>query len=143
MVFGQGAAGGFRVAAFAAACRTLALRGLRGRLRRILCLGHRLLGKVQAHHLILLGFVVTTVAALLPAFRASRIPPIAALRDIAPEADLDEVDAEEPLRDELDLYSMDLLSLYTKLSDALGVDIPEQDYPQITTLEGMVAYLAR
>ena len=65
------------------------------------------------------------------------------LRDIAPEADLDEVDAEEPLRDELDLDSMDLLSLYTKLSDALGVDIPEQDYPQITTLEGMVAYLAR
>ena len=59
MVFGQGAAGGFRVAAFAAACRTLALRGLRGRLRRILCLGHRLLGQVQAHHLILLGFVVT------------------------------------------------------------------------------------
>ncbi len=32
---------------------------------------------------LLLGFVVTTVAALLPAFRASRIPPIAALRDIA------------------------------------------------------------
>lgn len=32
---------------------------------------------------VLLAFVVTTVAALLPAFRASRIPPVAAMRDIA------------------------------------------------------------
>lgn len=32
---------------------------------------------------LLLGFLVTSVAALLPAFRASRIPPVAAMRDIA------------------------------------------------------------
>ena len=32
---------------------------------------------------LLLGFIVTTVAALLPAYRAARIPPVAALRDIA------------------------------------------------------------
>lgn len=67
----------------------------------------------------------------------------AVLRDIAPEADLASVDPDEPLRDELDLDSMDLQSLYVGLQQQLGVEIPEQDTPELATLASMIAYLDR
>ena len=65
------------------------------------------------------------------------------LRDIAPEADLSEVDPDEPLRDELDLDSMDLQTLYAGLHRALDIEIPEQDFGELATLTSMVAYLER
>jgi acyl carrier protein len=65
------------------------------------------------------------------------------LRDIAPEADLSSVDPDEPLRDELDLDSMDLQSLYAGLHNKLGIEIPEEDVPELATLTSMIAYLER
>lgn len=65
----------------------------------------------------------------------------AVLRDIAPEADLTRVDRAEVLREELDLDSMDLLTLYTRLNERTGVSIPEADYPKVTTLDGLIGYL--
>ena len=61
--------------------------------------------------------------------------------DIAPEADLTAVDPAADLREALDIDSMDFLSLVIAVHAALGVDIPERDYPQVMSLEGMVAYV--
>jgi acyl carrier protein len=64
------------------------------------------------------------------------------LSDIAPEVDAETLDPAEDLREELDLDSMDELNMITKLSEVLGIDIPERDYPQMRTLTGAVAYLS-
>lgn len=64
----------------------------------------------------------------------------AALASIAPEADLDEVDADGELGEELDLDSMDLLELRSALRDATGVEIPADD-PTCSTLGGLVRRL--
>ena len=65
-----------------------------------------------------------------------------ALDEIAPEADLASLAPDIGLRDQLDLDSMDMLNLAVGLHTALGVEIPESDYPKLATLDGCVDYLA-
>jgi acyl carrier protein len=72
---------------------------------------------------------------------AIRATVLRVLGDIAPEADLATVKVDVPFRDQLDLDSMDLLNVLVGLHSALGVDIPEADYPKLTTLESCVDYL--
>jgi acyl carrier protein len=67
---------------------------------------------------------------------------VTALLDIAPEVDPDALDASAPVRDAADLDSMDVLSWIGAIAEALGADIPEDDYPQLDTLDGAVAYVA-
>lgn len=64
------------------------------------------------------------------------------LGDIAPEADLAAVRPDVAFREQLDLDSMDVLNVVIGLHEALHVEIPEADYPQLATLEGCVDYLA-
>jgi acyl carrier protein len=64
------------------------------------------------------------------------------LGDIAPEADLAAVRPDLEFREQLDLDSMDVLNAMIGLHEALGVDIPEADYPKLATLDGCVEYLA-
>ena len=66
-----------------------------------------------------------------------------AIGEIAPEADFDTVDPDDGLREQLDLDSMDFLNVVIALHEALGVDIPEADYPQLFTLNGGIAYLEK
>jgi len=63
------------------------------------------------------------------------------LGNIAPEADMSAVDPQADLREELDIDSMDFLNFITALHDRLGVNVPELDYPKLTTVDGAVAYL--
>jgi acyl carrier protein len=63
------------------------------------------------------------------------------LGEIAPEADLAAVRPDVPLREQLDLDSMDVLNFVVGLHEALGVDIPEADYGKLATLDACVAYL--
>jgi len=63
------------------------------------------------------------------------------LRKIAPEVELDQIDAAVDLREQIDLDSMDILNLAVAVHEATGVDIPEADYPQMTSLDRCVAYL--
>jgi acyl carrier protein len=63
------------------------------------------------------------------------------LGDIAPEADLGALPPGKDLREELDIDSMDFLNFVIALHEKLGVDIPEADYPQLSTLDGAVGYL--
>jgi acyl carrier protein len=64
------------------------------------------------------------------------------LGNIAPEADLGSVQGGVALREQLDLDSMDLLNFVVGLHDAVGVEIPEADYPALTTVDDCVDYLA-
>jgi acyl carrier protein len=64
------------------------------------------------------------------------------LRQVAPEADLDQVAPGETLQEALDLDSMDFLNFVVGLHEATGLEIPERDYRQLSTAEGCVAYLA-
>jgi acyl carrier protein len=64
------------------------------------------------------------------------------LGEIAPEADLTALDPRVELRRQLDLDSMDVLNFVVGLHEALGVDIPEADYPKYATLGDCVEELA-
>jgi acyl carrier protein len=63
------------------------------------------------------------------------------LHRIAPEVDLETIDPHAELQEDLDLDSMDFLNLVTALHDETGIDVPERDYPRISTVEGFVTYL--
>ena len=63
------------------------------------------------------------------------------LRQVAPEADLDQVGPNETLQEALDLDSIDFLNFVVGLHEATGLEIPERDYPQLSTLDGAVSYL--
>ena len=65
-----------------------------------------------------------------------------ALRRVAPEADPAALDPDVALRDQLDIDSMDFLNFLIGIHRELGVDIPEADYPRLTTLNQILAYLA-
>jgi acyl carrier protein len=64
------------------------------------------------------------------------------LGEIAPEADLLALKPDVSFRDQLDIDSMDFLNFVIGLHDALRVEIPEADYPKMSTLNGCVEYLA-
>jgi acyl carrier protein len=64
-----------------------------------------------------------------------------ALGEIAPEAQLTTLPGNQLLQEILDLDSFDFLTFVQALHDATGIDIPEVDYPQVATLDGVVAYL--
>lgn len=63
------------------------------------------------------------------------------LGEIAPEADLASLKPDVAFRDQLDLDSMDNLSFMIGLHAALGVEIPEADYPKLGTLDASLDYL--
>ena len=61
---------------------------------------------------------------------------------LAPEADLGALDPLVPLREQLDIDSMDFLNLLIGIDEELGIDIPERDYRRVQTLDGLLGYLA-
>jgi len=63
------------------------------------------------------------------------------LARLAPEIEFADLDPAVDLREQADLDSMDFLNLITALHHRLGVDIPDADGRQLTTLEGAVGYL--
>ena len=64
-----------------------------------------------------------------------------AILEIAPEADFEALDPDDGLREQLDLDSMDFLNVVIGLHEALGIDIPEADYPKLFTLTSAIDYL--
>ena len=64
------------------------------------------------------------------------------LAEVAPDADLDTVVSDASLRTELDLDSLDFLSLVEGISARTGVDIPERDYGQLVSISDWSGYLA-
>ncbi len=63
------------------------------------------------------------------------------IEDIDDEADFDSLNPAEPLRDQLDLDSMDFLDIVMELRKRHQLQIPEEDYPRLATLDSCVEYL--
>lgn len=61
--------------------------------------------------------------------------------EILPDEDCSNLAPDQNLRDQLDLDSMDFLDVVMELRKRYGVEIPEEDYPQLATLNSSVAYL--
>lgn len=66
----------------------------------------------------------------------------ATLKSIAPEVEEGELRPQRPLRQQVDLDSMDWLNFLLGLHEKLKVEIPEADYAKLVTLDDVVAYLA-
>jgi acyl carrier protein len=66
---------------------------------------------------------------------------VAALRAIAPELEPDALEPQLPLRNQVDLDSMDWLNFLISLHERFGVSIPEADYAQLVNLNDVVDYL--
>lgn len=60
---------------------------------------------------------------------------------IAPEADFDELEPDDDMRDELDIDSFDFLNFLIDLNDEVGVEIPEADYGKLVSLNDLLDYL--
>lgn len=65
------------------------------------------------------------------------------LHEVAPHRDPDTVGPGETLQEALDLDSLDFLHFVVGLHERTGVEIPEREYPQLTTFEGCVDSLLR
>ncbi len=63
------------------------------------------------------------------------------LAQIAPEADFEDLDDDEDIREALDIDSFDFLNFLIALNEQTGVEIPEADYGQLNTMEELLAYL--
>lgn len=66
---------------------------------------------------------------------------LATLQSIAPEVEADALRGDRPLRNQVDLDSMDWLNFLLGLNKRLKVEIPEVDYAKLVTLDDVVAYL--
>ena len=66
---------------------------------------------------------------------------LSVLKYIAPEIEEDELRDDRPLRNQVDLDSMDWLNFLLGLHRELKVEIPEADYANLVTLNDVTAYL--
>lgn len=66
---------------------------------------------------------------------------IATLKTIAPEVEEGDLRSDRPLRNQVDLDSMDWLNFLIGLHEKLKVDIPEADYARLVTLGDVLDYL--
>ena len=64
------------------------------------------------------------------------------IRTIAPDEELSGLKTDVRLRDQIALDSMDFLDIVMELRKRYGVQIPEQDYKELATLDGCARYLA-
>ena len=65
----------------------------------------------------------------------------AAIKAIAPEVEEGDLRPDRPLRNQVDLDSMDWLNFLIGLHEKLKVDIPEADYAKLVTLGDVLDYL--
>ncbi len=61
---------------------------------------------------------------------------------VAPDSDLADVRDDAPLRDQLDLDSMDFLDIVMELRKRHKIDVPKEEYTQLASLASCVSYLA-
>jgi acyl carrier protein len=64
------------------------------------------------------------------------------IADIAPDEDVTGLDDSKSLREQLDLDSMDFLDIVMELRKRHKVEVPQEDYPKLATLESCVTYLS-
>ena len=62
---------------------------------------------------------------------------------VAPEVEPAGLDPERPFRDQIEIDSVDFLNFVLGLEKRLKISVPDLEYPQLSTLAGCRAYLAR
>lgn len=63
------------------------------------------------------------------------------LENIVPDEDLSGLNDDVPFREQMELDSMDFLDIVMELRKQYRVQIPEEDYPNLATMNGTVQYL--
>lgn len=63
------------------------------------------------------------------------------LSDIAPDEDLSGLVDETPFREQVELDSMDFLDIVMELRKRHRIQIPEEDYNQLASMQSTVTYL--
>ena len=63
------------------------------------------------------------------------------IADIAPDQDLSAVELKVPLRNQLELDSMDFLDIVMELRKQHGIEVPEDEYTHLNSLESCGDYL--
>ena len=61
---------------------------------------------------------------------------------IAPDEDLSAIKPDVRLRDQIDLDSMDFLDIVMELRKRYGVEVAEEDYPKLASLDSCQEFLA-
>lgn len=65
----------------------------------------------------------------------------AAIGEIAPDVDPEDLVEAARLRQDLELDSLDFLRVLETIAARTGVDIPEDRYGEVATVKGLVGYL--
>jgi acyl carrier protein len=60
---------------------------------------------------------------------------------IIPDEDLTSLRGDIPIREQVELDSMDFLDIIMELRKRYGIEVPEDDYMQLATIDSSVAYL--
>jgi acyl carrier protein len=68
---------------------------------------------------------------------------IAAIEQVAPEADTAHLAPAAPLREQLELDSFDALQILVAIHARVGVDIPERDAGRLHSVDDLVDYVMR
>ena len=63
------------------------------------------------------------------------------LSDIAPDEDLSQLKDDVAFRDQLELDSMDFLDIVMELRKRYRVQVPEEDYGHLASMDSTTAYL--
>lgn len=64
------------------------------------------------------------------------------LARIAPDEDLSDLRDAVPFREQMELDSMDFLDIVMELRKRYRIQIPEEDYEHLTTMNSTIEYLA-
>ena len=63
------------------------------------------------------------------------------IESVAPDADISNVRGDVPLREQLDLDSMDFLDIVMELRKRYKVEVPKEEYEQLASLDSCATYL--
>lgn len=64
------------------------------------------------------------------------------IADIALDDDVTGISDDVALREQLDLDSMDFLDIVMELKKRHKIEVPQEDYPKLATMQSCVDYLA-
>ena len=63
------------------------------------------------------------------------------LENIAPDEDLSDLKDDVAFRDQLELDSMDFLDIVMELRKRYRIQIPEEEYPELASMQSTCSYL--
>lgn len=64
-----------------------------------------------------------------------------AFRTIAPEVNFDTLNMDRPIRDQVDMDSLDVFNFITKIHKQTGVNIPDSKIQELQTLNELIEFV--